>query len=48
MNKNDFLKLGEIMEKEKEKEALKEKLYLDNKKKGILLYSIAVECSARP
>jgi|TARA_R110000851_G_scaffold18144_3_gene57197 hypothetical protein len=36
MNKNDFLKLGEIMEKEIEKEALKEKLYLDNKKKGIL------------
>ena len=36
MNRNDFLKLGEMMEKKIEEEALKEKLYLDNKKKGML------------
>ena len=32
MNREEFLKLGEKMEKEE----LKEKLYLDNKQKGIL------------
>ena len=36
MDRDNFLKLGEIMEKKLEKEALKEKLYLDNKKKGML------------
>ena len=36
MNRDNFLKLGEIMEKKIEEETLKEKLYLDNKKKGML------------
>jgi len=36
MKKEDFLKLGEAMEKKIEEEALKEKLYLNNKKKGML------------
>jgi len=36
VNRDNFLKLGEIMEKKIEEEALKEKLYLDNKKKGML------------
>ena len=36
MNKKEFIKLGEQMEKKVEEIALKEKLYLNNKQKGIL------------
>tara|TARA_R110002167_G_scaffold18595_1_gene69432 strand:+ start:73 stop:351 length:279 start_codon:yes stop_codon:yes gene_type:complete len=36
MDKKDFLKLGEQMEKEIQEAALKEKLYLNNKSKGML------------
>ncbi len=36
MKKEDFLKLGEKMEKKIKENELKEKLYLDNKSKGML------------
>ena len=36
MNREDFMKLGEQMEKKVKEIDLKEKLYLDNKNKGIL------------
>lgn len=36
MTREDFIKLGEKMEKKVKEMDLKEKLYLDNKNKGIL------------